>query len=75
MKFLQFLEDTSGGFSAMRLAMLAWIAGLLVIWCFISYKEAKLQPIPESLTTIIGILVSGKVVQRFGENQTPENKS
>jgi hypothetical protein len=64
----EFLEDAEGGFSATRLGFLAWLFGVLVAWVAASVSHRALQPIPESVAAILGILMTGKVVQRFGEN-------
>ncbi len=63
-----FLEDNAGGFSSTRLAFLLWTIGVLVVWISSSWG-GELAKIDSSITTILGILMSGKVVQRFGENQ------
>lgn len=72
MKILEFLQEDSGGFSASRLAFLLWIAGVLVVWLITSIKSNSLQEIPDSISTVIGILMTGKVVQKFGE-KPPES--
>ncbi len=72
MKILEFLQEDSGGFSASRLAFLIWIAGVLVVWLITSIKSSSLQEIPDSISTVIGILMTGKVVQKFGE-KPPES--
>jgi hypothetical protein len=62
-----FFEDNNGGLSATRLAFLLWAVGVLAVWIYSSIKNATLQPVDNSITTILGILMTGKVVQRFGE--------
>jgi hypothetical protein len=62
-----FLQNDNGGWSATRLAMLLWVVGVLVIWAYRSIQAGQVQGIPQSVVTIIGILVTGKVVQRIGE--------
>jgi hypothetical protein len=62
-----FLEDNSGGYSATRLAFLLWAVGVLAVWVYTSIKNGSIQPLDGSVTTILGILMTGKVVQRFGE--------
>jgi len=61
------LDKAANEFSAMRLAFLLWSLVLLVIWAIVSYRTNALQDIPESVVTILGILITGKVVQRYGE--------
>ena len=67
MKLHEFIEDNSGGLSAMRLAFLTWTLGVFLLWMMISIQTRALQPLPDSLIiTMIGF--SGmKAVQRFGE--------
>lgn len=72
-KALSFLEDNSGGFSATRLAFLLWAIGVLAVWIWCSFKNCELQPIDESVRWILGILMTGKVVQRFGEKGDASN--
>jgi len=67
MKFSSFLEDNSGGFSATRLAFLLWAMGVLAIWIYTSIANKCLADINSSVVTVIGILMTGKTVQRFGE--------
>lgn len=74
MKILEFLQDDNGGFSATRLAFLLWVLGLLTIWLIASAKAGSLQAIPESVITLLGILMGGKVVQKFGEASVPAVK-
>lgn len=71
----QFLEDNAGGFSATRLAFLLWTICVLGAWLFISVSERKFQPITPDVVTILGILTTGKVVQRYSENTPADKKS
>lgn len=67
MKIEEFLQEENGGFSSTRLALLLWTVGVLVIWIVNSARSGTLQPIDSSVITIMGILMGGKVVQKFGE--------
>lgn len=67
MKVLEFLQEDNGGFSASRLAFLLWALGVLVVWIANSLHGHTLQEIPETVVTIIGVLMTGKVAQKFGE--------
>jgi hypothetical protein len=66
-KFSEFFQDGEGQFSATRLGFLLWVIGVLVVWAVESISTRTLQSIPDSVTTIIGVLMAGKVVQNFGE--------
>ncbi|MBF0473203.1 MAG: hypothetical protein HQK93_05650 [Nitrospirae bacterium] len=66
------IEDNSGGLSSTRVLMLAWGLGTLLVWSICSVIGAIhgiyiFPSIPDSVVTILGIVLGGKVVQRFGE--------
>jgi hypothetical protein len=61
------LEDNSGGLSATRLAFLLWAVGVLGMWIYSSIQQGKLAAIDGTVVTVLGILMTGKTVQRFGE--------
>ena len=67
MKLSSFLEDNSGGFSATRLAFLLWAVGVLAVWIYSSIENNNLAKIDNTVVTVLGILMTGKAVQRFGE--------
>ena len=62
-----FLTDPGGKLSASRLLLFLWGVGVLLVWSINSLMTQQLQAIPESVVTILGILVAGKTVQRFAE--------
>jgi len=64
LNFLQFLQDESGDFSSMRLIVILWAIGILLMWCFCSFINKCLQPLPESVVGIMMILITGKAVQK-----------
>ena len=66
----QFLEDNDGGFSATRLAFLLWTICVLIAWLYLSITGGELKGIPQDVVAIVGVLTTGKVIQRFGENST-----
>ena len=53
--------------SAVRLALFVWLGGVLGVWGIVSYRTNSLQAVPESVVTILGLLLGAKAVQRFGE--------
>jgi hypothetical protein len=67
MKPISFLQDNSGGLSATRLAFLLWAVGVLIVWIYSSIQQDKLAEIDRTVVTVLGILMTGKTVQRFGE--------
>lgn len=71
-KLNEFLSDNSGGLSSNRLAFLAWTLGPFIVWSFLSLMKMDILSIPDSILGIIGIMTTGKVIQRFGEKtETP----
>ena len=69
-KFAEFFQENNGTLSATRLAFLIWAFGVLVVWGIPSIRHEKLEPIPESVVVVIGMLMTGKVVQKFSESST-----
>ena len=63
----QFVKEDNGKFSATRLSFVAWSLVILVMWAFVSFQRQELVVIDNSIVSILGVLMSGKVVQRFGE--------
>lgn len=60
-------EKVTNKLSASRLLLLLWGIGVLIIWAITSLKTGVLATIPDSVVTVLGIVVGGKTVQRFGE--------
>jgi hypothetical protein len=74
MRLLEFFQEGSGNLSSTRLVMIAWALTILTVWAIASCKAYTLAPIPESVITMFGISILGKVSQRFSEGKTePEN--
>lgn len=67
-KFIGFFQDGSGNLSATRLAFLLWTVGVLTVWIWVSIHTGTLAPIDSSVQTILGVLMTGKVVQSFSPN-------
>lgn len=63
----EFLQEGLKGFSATRLAFLLWVIGVLVVWMADSFNQGQLAPIDPTIVALIGILMGGKTLQRFGE--------
>jgi hypothetical protein len=66
-KFGQFLQEANGQYSATRLSFLAWVFGVLIVWSSGSFYNKKMLEVPSSVEIIIGILMTGKVAQKFKE--------
>ena len=74
-KFYEFFMDENNQFSSMRLIFICWSFCFMSMWiisCF-SSKPISLQPIPSSLETFFGMLLFGKVSQKFSENKVNKN--
>jgi hypothetical protein len=68
MKLYEFLQEDNGNFSSTRLAFLLWTIGVLIVWSITSlHSTTGLAVLPESIVIIIGLLMTGKVVQKFEE--------
>lgn len=63
----EFLQDNSGGFSANRLNFLVWGLGSFAVWATCCIVTRMMQPIPESVLVMVGIVSGAKAIQRFGE--------
>ena len=69
-KLAQFFQEDNGNLSATRLAFLAWIFGVLVGWGIdTAHHDYKMAEIPQSVQLLIGVLMTGKVAQKFREEQ------
>jgi len=73
-RLLEFVEEDNGGLSATRLAFLLWTIGVFIVWIIDSLRQGTLQVVTGDIATIIGILMTGKVVQKFGEKPPDETK-
>jgi hypothetical protein len=62
-----FIREGNGKLSSSRLLVLLWGGGVFLIWAIASLQGETLQAIPDSVITIVGVLISAKTVQRFGE--------
>lgn len=69
---LQFFQERGGALSSNRLIFICWMAGMLTVWINLSLKDQKMAEIPESNIIVIGILYTGKVLQKSVE--TTERK-
>ena len=65
------LQDNGGGISSQRVLLLVWCAVLIVVWCVVAIKTKTIPDIPAGVLTLSGIIIGGKVLQRFGEQPEP----
>ncbi len=62
-----FIREENGKLSSSRLLIMLWGGGVFIIWAISSLQGEVLQSIPDSVITVVGVLVGAKTVQRFGE--------
>jgi hypothetical protein len=74
MNLSTFLQEDNGKLSATRLVLLVWVLGLLGVWAagslhniYLGDMGPALLELPPSTITIVGILMAGKVVQKYEE--------
>lgn len=72
LNFLQFFQDGDGDFSSMRLVVILWALGILVMWMFCCFFQRQLVVLPESVIAALGILITGKAVQKKIEQPKKE---
>jgi hypothetical protein len=61
------LSDAAGNLSSMRVAMLLGVGVVLGAWAAVSIQTRTLQPLPDSVVGLLGLLVAGKFGQKFIE--------
>jgi hypothetical protein len=66
-RLLELIEEENGRLSSSRVSYLAVIFGVLGGWITLSMKAGQLLDIPLGLGTFVAVVITGKVVQRFGE--------
>lgn len=55
------------------MAFLAWIFGVLIGWEYDTVRhDYKMAEIPQSVQTLIAVLMTGKVVQKFHEEPSTD---
>lgn len=65
-KIQQFFQDGNGQYSATRLAFLLWIIGTFVVSAYVAVtSNDHTFQVDKSVMTLLGILMTGKVVQSF----------
>lgn len=63
-------EETPGVASSMRILLTIATMTVLTVWIWDSHKSGHLAPIPVTVTTMLGLFISGKVVQHFSEKDS-----
>jgi hypothetical protein len=76
-KFSEIMQDNSGGLSSIRILMLSWGLGVLLIWmasilfALITHTVIPTILTPEVVTILLGV-TGTKAIQRFGEKDTTD---
>lgn len=65
--FISMLSDGSDGISTMRVLLTLWTLGVMAAWLMAALGTHTIPDIPSGVLTLTGMLVGGKVIQRFGE--------
>ncbi len=61
---MNFLQDSAGNQSSLRLAFLLTLAVSMLVWAALSIATEAMPELPSSITTLLGFLVGGKLVQK-----------
>jgi hypothetical protein len=62
-------QDAKGDTSSMRVFMLTWAAMLICLVIYVTLKTDALPDVPNSLTIITGLILSGKIFQNSQESK------
>lgn len=68
-RVFEFLEDDNHRFSSTRLIFLIWSIVMIIGWMIISIGQQKFVEIPNNAMWILLSLMTGKVIQKFGESK------
>lgn len=60
-------SDNSDGISTIRVLLTLWCLCLTAAWVTAAFAKLAIPDIPNGTLTLTGMLVAGKVIQRFGE--------
>jgi Na+/H+ antiporter NhaB len=65
----ELLSDNSGGLSTIRILSIGWVLLVAIVWAVVALKTRTMPDIPGGVLALSGVIVGGKVVQRFGERE------
>lgn len=60
-------QEENGKNSATRVVFVLWGLGVLFVWILVSIGQQSLQTLDQSIIYILGILMTGKVGQKYFE--------
>ena len=64
---MEFLKDSNGQFSSMRVMSFMIVFMVMVGWCGVSWKQGELAVMTPDLLGLVGLALGGKTVQKFIE--------
>ena len=64
-------QEENGKNSATRVVFVLWGLGVLFVWTIVSIGQQNLQNLDQSIIYVLGILMTGKVGQKYFED-SPE---
>lgn len=72
-KLAQLFMESNDKISSTRVGFLLWVVVVLAVWAYVSIRTMSMPAIPESVIVLLGILMTGKVTQKFAEKpkETP----
>jgi len=74
MKSPDFLRESSGLSSSYRVIFVMWGVVPLLVWALLSVKAGEFLPLPPEYLYLMGLLITGKLVQKpLEEKKAPEN--
>jgi len=66
---MEFLKDSFGQSSSLRLVYVGWAAVVGIGWLISTIKTGQIQPLPEGTWEVMGVLTGGKAIQKFAEER------
>jgi branched-subunit amino acid transport protein AzlD len=77
MNFLNKLVTAGSGTSSMRAIAIVVVFNVMVVWTCVCFKDLKIADIPWGVLSLVALVLTGKVVQRFaeGNDQREETKT
>lgn len=69
-KLFEFFQDNDGAMSANRLVLIMYATCIIGAWGYVSVKSATLNPVPESVITMLGLSLGAKVLQKPFESKS-----
>jgi len=69
------LSDMPNTWSVIRYTAVLIVTTVIMTWCIMSFQKGQLLPIPDSVIVLVGIAVTGKVSQKYIEDNGGTNDS